>query len=1715
MIMTLALFVQQLPTTALADAQRFLLSPEQLNAAVALTGLSEGAAGWHKGMTPSEHMNAAQVAGYLQELIGHDLDGLTATLQDVEVDLYLFEQNHPEDYRRLVSSNSLLQLGELSSEMRAMTDELTYHYDELVAHSHYIYANREKLYDAGYSEKERIQYSRRIEEAYDAIREIIPLVVQNHRLWEQEMVQWATVLCCGISDAPSISDDNDLSALVRQLDQLSETQVLDTILFRQDLGLSGGTSTRLSRLSAEEEDHHMRITVLSSDDFGARITGADGQLLEGVSITMTDTDHPENTVTSVTKDNGCATFAVKDFSADSDGYMNVSFTVAKEGYRSRSISNAIVKKGSVYSAVTMQEDSGAPYISSVTFNGKDAFTQELGVYYSPANDITHKIVVTVHTQQPCDVEMLYTSIDGQSVSGGKVEIKSAGVHQLLFESDWLRRFKPEENICFQIVAKDQTRESFFAQLKVQRGVVSAPLFDQSGAMTNPLSFGSLGFTLPISIPGLNAGAYVGLDLPYRYVPQFGMNLNGSTYLAIGTTIGNYFERENDYLWKTRDQQDLEARQRAVEKEGYLAKQLANAEAVWKGQESKKVEFLGGLNADAGFFLVLQGRYMQATQDSGTIKGQVLCGATVSFSAELTAQVSAFFVSANLSMSLAFSEIIGVELDANWNDSVWPTLENLRISYTDSGFSVNCRLGIGFAAGIGAKNIASLSVNGYGYMNFLFMLSPVDPYWRVSIGANAYLLCKLFLIKLQLNIWISGDHVIYDSRQHTSGAQQGYSSSAVPPELSEAFHGTAPNPDLKLAAAKLNTAPLRMSMPEMKYAELGGHVYGFYLSDDFRVTWLDLETGKSGTLESWYPDELLECKDYAFDIKPATGHKVSGLVVGILHTKQFTEQNVIGEDGQALAMQMPDPSFSYASMFFVQVKNGVPDAALGPSTFYHNVVRKVEGSFFQPQLEVDPYTDPSNVPCYGVVMAFDTDNDLEDVTFCMAHAFSILDGAPVSVHRPYTITFPSITDGRQRLLTLSGNAQHLIQDANFLSLYTLEGQPKGNSLTNEVQLMHIVGITKENTSHSAGVTGRYVLDSGIIPTVQVLCHEETTGSAQPTQVDDVFYLKAAEGENHQYKLCGARVEHRNVLDGTQQQGKYLTQVTLTDYDVTMPATRFHIQSIAGSTYLYWLETVVPEQIGDPGRYLLKGVTYDAGKNIVSEPFAIAEINPDKADDVPVYLYLSEKSAGYYITDSDAEGSGAISGMVYTFPFHLVTGLELVNAAMEYSMVTAGSYDEMLFTVRNTGNVAIAGYDIDVIQKSDGGTRTVQTLHVDCLDEANNRNTVVGSTESTALGLNRIDGFHDNNNGDEWYLKRRTTSYIGGGSDGDVSWAKASALMPGAVACYKTSLRVGADWHGDMDIILQVKKIYAVPNWTSTVSVDHGLGSSADPVVPAQAPQIVEVALEDDAVTVTYPVQATGSPLPVFSSNITFDHEKLDTAQEDLELDYRLYDQNGERMLEMTLTNRAARDMLSARPGSVTLRAYADGNAAAETFRYVFPQEIVHGKTYTLTLPVLWLMGDADPAELTVEVIGQNSAEAENMDNSFVIRLRQDPLVFLRHPADCTVPVGGTAEFTTEASGGSAPYSYRWQMRKGETDAWNDIGGATEAALILPGVPHEMNGTQVRCVVTDGSFNQLVSTTASLLVFSIPETGDSSQPLVWMTLAVLSLAAMVLLTRRRKA
>ena len=79
---------------------------------------------------------------------------------------------------------------------------------------------------------------------------------------------------------------------------------------------------------------------------------------------------------------------------------------------------------------------------------------------------------------------------------------------------------------------------------------------------------------------------------------------------------------------------------------------------------------------------------------------------------------------------------------------------------------------------------------------------------------------------------------------------------------------------------------------------------------------------------------------------------------------------------------------------------------------------------------------------------------------------------------------------------------------------------------------------------------------------------------------------------------------------------------------------------------------------------------------------------------------------------------------------------------------------------------------------------------------------------------------------------------------------------------------------------------------------------------------------------------------------------------------------------------------------------------------------------------------------------------------------------------------------------------------------DLPGANQNSYQLVKVTLAQSGLTLRCVVTDEAGDSVTSDSAVLSVFSLPQTGDRTQPVLWMLLAVASAALIALLCFRRR-
>ena len=122
------------------------------------------------------------------------------------------------------------------------------------------------------------------------------------------------------------------------------------------------------------------------------------------------------------------------------------------------------------------------------------------------------------------------------------------------------------------------------------------------------------------------------------------------------------------------------------------------------------------------------------------------------------------------------------------------------------------------------------------------------------------------------------------------------------------------------------------------------------------------------------------------------------------------------------------------------------------------------------------------------------------------------------------------------------------------------------------------------------------------------------------------------------------------------------------------------------------------------------------------------------------------------------------------------------------------------------------------------------------------------------------------------------------------------------------------------------------------------------------------------------------------------------------------------------------------------------------------------------------------------------------------------VITGQPASVIVTEGQDAVFTVEATGEGL--KYQWQVFRSEV--WMDCIGEESPTLTLHSTALADDGLSYRCVVTSSRGTAVTSDAATLTVLAIPEspqTGDTSRPMMWLTLLGVSLLGMTLLRRKR--
>ena len=618
---------------------------------------------------------------------------------------------------------------------------------------------------------------------------------------------------------------------------------------------------------------------------------------------------------------------------------------------------------------------------------------------------------------------------------------------------------------------------------------------------------------------------------------------------------------------------------------------------------------------------------------------------------------------------------------------------------------------------------------------------------------------------------------------------------------------------------------------------------------------------------------------------------------------------------------------------------------------------------------------------------------------------------------------------------------------------------------------------------------------------------------------IFFLQQTEDGNS-YRLMGCK-----ITGEYPQEGYYYWNIR--DYDLELPRTDLHMAKLYGRECLWWLETAGQTEDGKNNLYKLRAVWYDGTADAFSEPFVIATIKiaADKGAPEDVYL-LNDKQGYYYVRKKNQNGIE-----LYKFTFQLVPGLKMVGNVLTDTLANPGSYDDMLLTVFNNGNLPLTGFDLVAYHEANGKqAEAFETIHLDILNPANNTVTLnkglKGATEQRfGESVARAEESSMNVDGAEYRYGNTKWIWSRGPKvlEEKTDLMKPNMLMPSTFKAFNISLLIPQGWEGRQDIYLEVDRYY-VSNGTSFQksvsgkSIDGMLRYAAmprDDIVSIGRDGTVRK--ENSSVMRLFAArnsaEETEEDYSMFKTDVTFDRIQLDTNAQDLSIQAARWDNNGEPMVTLTVTNWAHIGSARRSANAVVMEAFLD-EETTPVFRYSLPEEVSDKETWNFDLPLSLLTGGRSASKVTVKISGKNYKEVGDVDNSAVILLETEALSFLTQPDDMNAPVGSPAVFHAAVMGGRAPYKYQWQV-KTPGGEWADIPGENADTLTLRAVTEDMSGNMYRLVVTDFSGYSVTSRAATLTVKQVPHTGDTA-PLFWyaMGMGAAVSAILFILVKRKK-
>lgn len=1621
LLLTLAILLGAMP--GLAETAVPVLHYAEIASLKALAGDAQTGATWHEGMSPSASMNALQMWQWTDWFLSEKLRSLLGSAQD---------------YIQLASGLPDSSLSTLEWELRTLEDQLTY-YEEQLSDGRTAILNGIRLYqDVSASAYDRARAYDRMMEAKDEILQAIKTISANYADYTARVNRCSeSMLAAPINHSMLTVQGSSGPDLMKEAKRLENSEnAADAIDFD--------------------------VTVISTKQICIAVYDSDKNPLSGALVHLVNNKDSKRTKDVVTESDGRAVFWVSDLGADEKTDMKLGLRVTANGYQTHEIQTVKIRGGESVS-VHLKKDDQTPYLVMACFNGRDILNEESSFYYSKKNNLKHTFSVKLSCAGSGELEMRYpTDAAGTAFQSVKQTFTAADSDKKVFtfEKEWLRILHPEAKVSFKLTTNGQ-EYTFDTHLKIEKPVVDEPFFDHSALFSFTSGSGGFGFTIPGDVPFIS-GSTLSLSIPGNY-PTLMILPSGMGMFSWG-----YDFAPESATWKTDDTQDQERAIKEFDKQSAADKLLAAAGVYRNVNTTTTPKLLGDYGVHITPFAAMQGLYRRSDQ-SLELRGNG--GATFAFEAGFTQTFTIgpvpFFAGIDFSMGASFGVGISLNMKAEIENGLLKVKEGPVIGY-DSGMTISFRLELGGTIGLGLKDVLSVSLRGYGYINPIIHLTTPQVSAEARIGIGLSVTLRALFLKWSTTLWegnlplSSSDSIALTASGKTTAnsSWRDYKYAEAPSLAAANDEVTAVNASgVEPATTQKLFDRIDCSAGDFQYVVVDGTTYLFWIQPGIspdnweRVNWYNLNDPTKHGQVGWIDTSGNPAKrnntedtkktyqewfvDYDFTVEPS--RDIQG------NSSNFCALTI-------LSGQFGKPSF--------EDKVNPPQAACAASV----LMQKQDDG----KLKVVYYREETgNFTNYSYPT-------MPEVLLTATKELSSVFMVNTYVRSDETKVSGLVVSGNNKAADFSCATlkSYLFENGKEIARYHV-GEPTAvsPSAPKEDKMNFYVLDTLGTNSVLARIRNgnRQELAKGDIVNFKVVTRINGVNDK-----DTLFYLdrvKTNEG-GFIHRLKGVTLSPQSPEKS----------VTVTDYDIEVNADRFDTVKFGGGIYLYWTECSTPNTNVVPdakAEYLVRCVRYDPDTDTICDPFTLVQLGES-----PSSVKLQDSGTGFYAVDLGNKNGSYLRQSLTKFTYQLVMSAELQAAVPNDPCVCAGDYIDLILSVRNTGNLPLSGLNVAVKK----GSQVIQTLHIDCTQPQESTNLFFAANGNLAAEqkgvytIRRVDGMYDALNGESWNIT--STNSNGVTTQRNV---RTTLLMPGDTQSYKAKLLIPADWDGKVDLTAEIIQTVGVKQFGALLT-ENGRPLS-------------------NALVLTTDATNGDSVLMRLTSEMA--HKIVNTDSHDLMLSAQLFNREGETYVRVSILNRSGNTKSRSRVVPTLTSSYNGQTLFSHTFQNAMEDD--YG--YSMDIPLQTLTAGRRLDELDLNVSSkENYEEFADADNH--VRLSLFPKLYIaQQPESLNLVEKQDALFVVSADGGQRPYRYQWQKLNAE-GRWVDLPGANQDSYQLPKVTLAQSGLTLRCVVTDEAGDSVTSDSAVLSVFSLPQTGDETQPALWMLLAVASAALIALLCFRRR-